>query len=322
MVTPRPPITAELSRRVLVEAGHRCAIPTCRNPDVDLHHIVPWERCKSHDFDNLIALCPNCHRRAHNGEIDRKSLLQYKLKLASVSGLATGGEAPLKSGITIAARWSTHQLSERIETPNPYEASVEFPQLMPDEDEFAEVNIQIKAHAFALIQEARRLSLSEPPPPDDWWSKLDNVFAGSYEILLFERNFLSLKYTQYQYGAGAAHGISSSSAYNYRLAPLLQMHHSDLFLDLGAALQVLSNYCIESIEGQKGVTTPDEWVRRGSAPEWGNFACMNLLRGGVLVTFSDYQVGSYADGPRTVFVPAQKLAPLINPRSRVGELWK
>lgn len=78
----RPPINAELRRRVLVEAGHRCAIPTCRYIDVDVHHIVPWEICKKHEYENLIALCPNCHRRAHKAnEIDRKSLYHYKANL-------------------------------------------------------------------------------------------------------------------------------------------------------------------------------------------------------------------------------------------------
>jgi len=78
----RPPIPAEIRRRVLVEAGHRCAIPTCRYIDVDVHHIIPWETCKIHEYDNLIALCPNCHRRAHKkGEIDRKSLRLYKANL-------------------------------------------------------------------------------------------------------------------------------------------------------------------------------------------------------------------------------------------------
>jgi len=77
----RPPIPSELRRRVLIEAGHRCAIPTCRHIDVDVHHIVPWEQCEKHEYDNLIALCPNCHRRADRGEIDRKALRIYKANL-------------------------------------------------------------------------------------------------------------------------------------------------------------------------------------------------------------------------------------------------
>ena len=77
----RPPIPADIRRRVLVEAGHRCAIPTCRHIDVDVHHIIEWAKAKAHEYDNLIALCPNCHRRAHKGDIDRKSLRLYKLNL-------------------------------------------------------------------------------------------------------------------------------------------------------------------------------------------------------------------------------------------------
>jgi len=81
MIDDRAPISADIRRRVLVEAGHRCAIPTCRHIEVDVHHIVPWSQCQAHDYDNLISLCPNCHRRADRGEIDRKSLRLYKANL-------------------------------------------------------------------------------------------------------------------------------------------------------------------------------------------------------------------------------------------------
>lgn len=77
----RPSIPAEVRRRVLVEAGHRCSIPTCRYIEVEIHHIVPWAKSQSHDYENLIALCANCHRRADRGEIDRISLRNYKFNL-------------------------------------------------------------------------------------------------------------------------------------------------------------------------------------------------------------------------------------------------
>ena len=77
----RPAIPAELRRRVLVEAGHRCAIPTCRHIEVEIHHITPWAQSPEHTYENLIALCPNCHSRADRDEIDRKSLRLYKANL-------------------------------------------------------------------------------------------------------------------------------------------------------------------------------------------------------------------------------------------------
>jgi hypothetical protein len=77
----RPPIPRALARQVLVEAGHRCAIPTCRQTPVELHHIEPWSKVKEHTFENLIALCPTDHARATNGKIDRKAVRMYKQNL-------------------------------------------------------------------------------------------------------------------------------------------------------------------------------------------------------------------------------------------------
>jgi hypothetical protein len=77
----RPAIPSELKRKVLVESGHRCAIPTCRQTPVELSHIVPWAKCKEHTFDNLISLCPTCHTRFDRGEIDRKAMQIYKHNL-------------------------------------------------------------------------------------------------------------------------------------------------------------------------------------------------------------------------------------------------
>lgn len=81
MAESRPPIPAGLRRKVLVESGHRCAIPTCRHIEIDIHHIIPWEKCKEHKYENLIALCPNCHRMAHSDKIDQKALRIYKSNL-------------------------------------------------------------------------------------------------------------------------------------------------------------------------------------------------------------------------------------------------
>ena len=49
---------AEVKRMVLVEAGHRCVIPTCRNPTTEIAHIVPESQSHDDSFENLIALCP------------------------------------------------------------------------------------------------------------------------------------------------------------------------------------------------------------------------------------------------------------------------
>ena len=140
----RPAIPADLKRNVLVEAGHRCAIPTCRHIDVEIHHIVPWHKCKVHKYENLIALCPNCHSLADAGKIDRKSLRMYKLNLRTV-----------------------HDKFSQLEIDVMFEAN------KVGEDQYVEwppfLNILIKR-----IREAGFVKLTSPPS--------GGVFAGGMQI--------------------------------------------------------------------------------------------------------------------------------------------
>ncbi len=74
-----------MRRDVLIESGYRCAMPHCRETQIDINHIVPFAEVQEHTFDNLVALCPNCHRRYTNGEIDRKAMFQIKANLSILS---------------------------------------------------------------------------------------------------------------------------------------------------------------------------------------------------------------------------------------------
>lgn len=79
----RDVVAAEVKRAVLVEAGHRCAIPTCRATTTEIAHIVPWAESHDNSFQNLIALCPNCHTRFdQKKEIDRAAIRMYKHNLS------------------------------------------------------------------------------------------------------------------------------------------------------------------------------------------------------------------------------------------------
>ena len=62
---------------VLVEAGHRCAIPTCRHPTTEIAHIVPESQSHDDSFKNLIALCPKCRGK----QIDAQTMSTYKHNL-------------------------------------------------------------------------------------------------------------------------------------------------------------------------------------------------------------------------------------------------
>jgi len=65
-------------RMALAEAGHRCAIPTCRHPTHEIAHILHESDNDDDSFANLIALCEKCQKK----EIDRQAIRGYKRNLA------------------------------------------------------------------------------------------------------------------------------------------------------------------------------------------------------------------------------------------------
>ena len=84
----RPSSPVELKRRLLIESGHRCSIPACKTTSpLEFEHIEEWSKVKTHQFENMIVLCANCHGRKgdKNGQIDKRSLKIYKLNLALIN---------------------------------------------------------------------------------------------------------------------------------------------------------------------------------------------------------------------------------------------
>lgn len=85
----REPIPDELKRALFIEAGYRCAIPTCRAvAPLTIEHIEDWANVKEHKFANMIVLCANCHGLKGNRppKLDRKALRQIKANLGIING--------------------------------------------------------------------------------------------------------------------------------------------------------------------------------------------------------------------------------------------
>jgi HNH endonuclease len=84
MPSKRDAIPNELQRQLFVEAGYRCAIPTCRAvAPLHIEHIDDYAKVKEHKFENMIVLCANCHGLKGNKprQLDRKALRQLKANL-------------------------------------------------------------------------------------------------------------------------------------------------------------------------------------------------------------------------------------------------
>jgi len=78
----RPHIKASIVREVKLEARHRCMICSETSASEICH--IDGDRENSL-VENLILLCAVCHKRADDGEITRKELLEYKRKAHSAN---------------------------------------------------------------------------------------------------------------------------------------------------------------------------------------------------------------------------------------------
>jgi hypothetical protein len=69
-----------------MEAGYRCANPTCRTVlTLDIHHLDPVAEGGGGDAENLIALCPNCHTLHHQDVIPRAAIHHWKGMLVALN---------------------------------------------------------------------------------------------------------------------------------------------------------------------------------------------------------------------------------------------
>ena len=105
VIYPRDP---NVAARAIVNAGHACALADLASPHlsfiaqrtkrnyVEAHHLVPMSRQGeyTHSLDveeNIVALCPTCHRKAHLGMPSEKASILRRLLSLRAGGLSSRG---------------------------------------------------------------------------------------------------------------------------------------------------------------------------------------------------------------------------------------
>jgi len=82
----RAAVATSIQLTVLIEAGYRCGVPTCRNIlALDLHHVVHVSEGGGNEPAHLIALCPTSHTLHHRGTTPREAIRVWKALLVSLS---------------------------------------------------------------------------------------------------------------------------------------------------------------------------------------------------------------------------------------------
>jgi hypothetical protein len=289
----RPAIPAEMKRIVLVEAGHRCAIPHCSQTPVDVHHIISWEKCGEHSPDNLIALCPNCHRRAHSGEIDRKALMHYKLRGKRILSGIYEGPVSIEQWKTVDYRENQRQ----------YDVEISYPEFDAREYRWAEeVNARIKGAIFAEIEYIRNIANEAPWSLSQRSEEGRSTLLASFEIFFFLGNILSIRFSIYTYFIGAAHGQGWARSFNLYLDPVCKISLKHFFPNAPGTFDSASRLVRQQFEALN-FSKDTMWIEEGTKSEEQNFKNFNITENGLLFTFDEYQVGPYAAGRQQVIVP-------------------
>lgn len=121
----RRKIKPAIKRRLVQEAGGKCANPGCPNWQTHIHHIDQWSVYGTHEPERMIAVCPTCHDQIHYGklQITDEDLLRWKaigrerspeaflyVEPAASEVLLLTGSIALQS---VATDWTIFHLSDR-----------------------------------------------------------------------------------------------------------------------------------------------------------------------------------------------------------------
>lgn len=298
----RPTIPAEIRRAVLVESGHRCAIPRCGQTEIDVHHIIPWESCQAHEYSNLIALCPICHRRAHNGDIDRKSLFIYKENLTKEFEKNDAGtfEAQI---IEIKRR-----IKNTCTVPPGYTFQFDFPDFQAAHERIVSRNIE--AWGYELLVELDELQKSYILFDSPEIGHPQSVVTGAYDIIRRDESIISIRYNIDRYYTGNAHGGRTTRVLNYCLRPFFPLTLERL-LGKKNSICELANF----IRGKLSQTDnyDAEWLARGTEAQIQNFSLFNIDNYGISFTFSEYQIDCFAAGEQYLWVALEEIEKFLDP---------
>lgn len=128
------------------------------------------------------------------------------------------------------------------------------------------------------------------------------VFYYSFQVFYSERDFISILFYSYEY-MGGAHGLTLLNSYNYDFHLRKIITLDDIFF--GNYLEEISRICIEELKNMN--ISDDDWISEGASPKPENYSVYNFLKDGVVITFSQYQVGPYAIGTPQVYIEFDQL---------------
>jgi len=129
---------------------------------------------------------------------------------------------------------------------------------------------------------------------------------------------MSIVYSIYAYGAGAAHPNTYFHTFSFVLDPLVQIEALEhIFVDEKVSLLILQQYVRNTLKSKKyedseygEISLDADWIDRGTE-SWSNFSSFAFREDGIDILFAPYHVSAYVFGEHTINVPYSVITHLL-----------
>lgn len=128
------------------------------------------------------------------------------------------------------------------------------------------------------------------------------------KVVNHDKSTLSLRLDVSSYYAGSAHPNNEIVTLNYDLNNGNQIYLKDLFKNKTGYMKLLSDYTYKSLAKN---SIDLEWLKLGTSPKDENFDTFNLTKEYIIIYFQNYQVASYAEGPKEIKIPKTSMKSIL-----------
>jgi Protein of unknown function (DUF3298)/Deacetylase PdaC len=250
------------------------------------------------------------------------TLISTALVLSAFSQLqASAGTKALTSQLSLQHRASAVRFVPRQtkETNRKQHLTItaKYPQAMGNDPRFERMNHAIKS----MVDEDIANFKKEFQSPDQRMGDSGSYYDSGYLVKLATNDVVSIYFNAESFNEGAAHPNHASMVFNYSFETGKTLTLAELFKG-NNYLKVISSYAIRSLKKQLAPNPDMEWIQRGAGPEEENYKNWNITARGLLITFDQYQVASYADGPHEVLIPYSALKNIVDPQGPLAKVAK
>lgn len=222
-------------------------------------------------------------------------------------------------------RWTMIRYRDSWEGLPGYDTSYQLPRFKSEQNPQAgEITDVIRGWATAEAMAQRAVKFSQSTDYCSFGQEpffRMNTWEASCNTPIVHERVVSLSYTVWTMGAGAAHPNTFFKTFAFTLSPVSQISTLDsIFGEPDEALRLLQEsvrhqllYENERIPVEEGASPEldEEWVNSGTA-SWDDLANFVFGPDGIELLFSPYQVAAYVYGPQFAKVEYKKLAKLMH----------